>query len=437
MIPQLTNRPGDALVVFGLTGDLGHAELIPGIALLHATGRLDVPVVGVGRTRPDDVGELVRSTLDDTFAARLGTTVDALVDEMDLRFVGGDATESDTWEAVAADLGDVHHPVVYAALPPALLGDVARTLAASSLSDTAHLVLEKPFGDDAASARALYDEITDAVDARYLFLVDHFLAKGTIHNLVSMRRTPILDRSLRREAIESVAVDFPEARGLEGRGSFYESVGVIADVVQNHLLQTVASALCEPVLDRDDPEAIRASRLELLRSIAPIDPGETVLGQYDGYRDVDDVDPDSQVPTFVDTVLHADADRWKDVPIRLRTGKCLTPGPFEVTWRFEESVPTVAREARARLQPDAAFEIDLAGLDPSTHGTVTTTACAPIDAEHGERDAYAVVLGDALAGSRRHMSSIDEIVACWKIVEPILGTPRDLQTYRRGSRGPS
>lgn len=410
---------GDALVVFGLTGDLGHDELLPAIVLLHATGRLGVPVIGVGRTEPDDVDALLRDAIDDSLARRANATIDELIDAIDLRFVAGDATEAATWDDIADELGDVACPVVYAALPPALLGEVAKSLSVSRLPERTRLVLEKPFGNDRSSAAELYDEITGHLDAERLFLVDHFLAKAPIRALPIIRSSAALAPLLGAERVEAVTVDFPEAGGLEGRGSFYESVGVVADVVQNHLLQTVAQALVEP----------GGSRVDLLRAIAPIDPTATVLGQYDGYLDLDDVDDDSTVPTLLDTVLTIDTDRWRGVPVRLRTGKRVASAPFAITWRLAGDPPTAVT---AEMKPSPSISIELNSLDPDTHGVVTAPARLDLPGDHGALDAYAVVLHDALCGERHHMASIDEIVECWRIVEPILGDPDELLVYPPG-----
>ena len=312
----------DALVVFGLTGDLGHDDLLPAIVLLHATGRLGIPVIGVGRHAPDDIDQVLREVIGPDLAARTGSTVDRLVGDIDLRFVEGDATESDTWKRIDAELGDVRLPVVYAALPPALLGELAACLTESALPGTTRLVLEKPFGHDRSSAIELHEQITDQVDEDRLYLVDHFLAKASVRNLVTFRRSPIIDLALNADHLESITVEFPEPGGLDVRGSFYEGVGgVVPDVVQNHLLQTVACALLDPPPTPATADALRRARVELLQRIAPIDPADAVLGQYRGYRDVDDVADDSTVPTFLDAGLTIDAPRWADIPVRLRSGK--------------------------------------------------------------------------------------------------------------------
>jgi glucose-6-phosphate 1-dehydrogenase len=425
----------DALVVFGLTGDLGHDELLPAIVLLHATGRLGIPVIGVGRSAPDDIGQVLRDVVTPSLAARAGSTVDRLVGDIDLRFVEGDATDADTWKRIDAELGDVKLPAVYAALPPALLGEVAACLADSALPDTARLVLEKPFGHDRSSAIDLHEQITERVDEDRLLLVDHFLAKASIRNLVTFRRSPIIDLALMADHLDSITIEFPEPGGLEGRGSFYEGVGgVVPDVVQNHLLQTVACALLDPPPTPATADAMRRARVELLQRIAPIDPDDTVLGQYRGYRDVDDVDDDSTVATFLDAGLSIDAPRWDGVPVRLRTGKRVADGPFEITWHLADRVGGLPNSVRARLKPNASVQIDLARLDADTHGTTTAVACTPVEADHGALDAYATLLGDSILGEQRHMSSIDEIVESWRIVEPILGSPRDLVEYDPGTR---
>lgn len=433
----MTRRPprsdyGDALVVFGLTGDLGHDELLPGLVLLHATGRLGVPVVGVGRNAPDDIEQLLRDAVDPELAARTGLTVDQLVADIELDFVEGDATDAATWTEICERLGDVRLPVVYAALPPALLGEVAERVAASRLPDTCRLVLEKPFGEDRTSAVELHERITDQIDTTRLFLVDHFLAKPAVRNLIDVRRSPLLDLALHAQHLESITIEFPESGGLDGRGSFYEGVGgVVPDVVQNHLLQTVACALASPPDAPSNGAAEREARVDLLRRIAPIDPSRTVLGQYEGYRELDDVDDDSRVPTFVSAELVVDDDRWRDVPVRLRTGKRVADGAFAVDWRLRGD--GFARSVRAQIKPHASVQIDLPELDPHTHGTVTATACTPVRADHGALDAYATVLGDALTGERHHMTSIDEVVEAWRIVEPILGPTDDLRTYAPGT----
>ena len=423
---------GDALVVFGLTGDLGYDELLPGIVLLHATGRLGVPVVGVGRNAPDDIEQLLRDAIDPELAARTGQTIDRIVADIDLGFVEGDATEARTWRDIHDAIGDVRLPVVYAALPPALLGDVAEQVAASPLPDSCRLVLEKPFGDDRASAVELHERITARIDPARLFLVDHFLAKAAVRNLLDVRRSPVLDLALRREHLESITIEFPEPGGLDGRGSFYEGVGgVVPDVVQNHLLQTVANALASPTTAPSGSDDERAARVEALRRISPIEPSRTVLAQYQGYRDLDDVDDESQVPTLLATELEIDDDRWRDVPIRLRTGKRVAAGAFAVEWRLRGDGRS--RSIRAQIKPNASVQIDLDELDPHTHGAVTATACTPVRSDHGALDAYATVLGDALDGQRHHMTSIDEVVESWRIVEPVLGDPADLQFYAPGT----
>jgi glucose-6-phosphate 1-dehydrogenase len=434
----MNDRPrprADALVVFGLTGDLGHDELLPAIVLLHATGRLGIPVIGVGRSAPDDIGQVLRDVVGPDLAARAGSTVDRLVEDIDLRFIEGDAAERDTWARIDAELGDARLPAVYAALPPALLGEVATCLADSALPDTTRLILEKPFGHDRSSAIDLHEQITERVDEERVYLVDHFLAKASVRNLVTFRRSPIIDLALHADHLESITVEFPEPGGLEGRGSFYEGVGgVVPDVVQNHLLQTVACALLDPPPTPASIDAMRRARVELLQQIAAIDPDDAVLGQYRGYRDVDDVDDDSTVPTFLDATLSIAAPRWADVPVRLRTGKRVADGPFEISWNLADRAGGLPHAVRARLSPTASVQIDLSCLDPDTHGTTTSVACTPVEADHGGLDAYATLLGDAIVGEQRHMSSIDEIVECWRIVDPLLGAAKHLVEYDPGAR---
>lgn len=434
------DRPtrADALVVFGLTGDLGRSELLPALWELHATERLGIPVVGVGRDHPGDdrLRSMLRDCLPDDDAARLGVDAAGQVDEIDLRFVAGDVADATTWSDLADELDGCERVVVYAALPPDLLAQVAERMSASDLA-AARLVVEKPFGHDADSARELHREIDRHIGAERLFIVDHFLAKASVELMTTTRwGNPILAAALRAPHVAEVRVDFPEAGGVDGRGSFYDSVGVVADVVQNHLLQTLTLALMDPPAD-DGAAALSDVRRELLGSIRPLRPDEVVLGRYEGYRDVEDVPADSDTATAFVGRFHVDHPAWTGVPVIVRTGKRLPATGFHVSFRIRlpgsEAINVVrfvhGDEPRIELDLNAPGD-DAGGIDRPADGERSVTTEIDLPAGHGPLRAYATMLDSALAGDRRHFADVDEVVEAWRIVEPIEGPRRPaVRTY--------
>ena len=451
-MPSRTSAPtadrADALVMFGLTGDLGAKKLLPALYELAAAGRLGIPVIGVGRSAHSDgdLSEMLRDALDGYRPAG-GDDVDQdVAASIDISYLSGDSTEQSTFDELAERLAGRERPVVYAALPPGIFGDVARGIAVSPLPDTTRLVTEKPFGRDTGTARQLHDEINDALGADRLFIVDHFLAKSAIENMSTVRTTnPLIANSMCAQFVESIEVVMDERGDVEGRGSFYESVGAIDDVVQNHLLQTLAVLTMERPVDESD-SAYHGARSELLEAIAPFTPERAVFGQYAGYRDHDDVADDSGVETFARVETTIDNDRWRGVPVRIRTGKALAEDRTEaiITLRCDPDLgdDQIRNRVRFTIKPNASVAFDLGTLDPDTHEAATHTAkpttvyaCGPDD--HGELGDYAVMFDNALAGATRHFARIDDVVAAWRIVEPLHTGPKSLITYEPGTDGAS
>lgn len=433
-------RDADALVMFGITGDLGDKKLLPALAELAAAGRLDHPVVGVGRREiaPDELADRLRSAIDER--ADDSPLDPGIVDELDLHYVSGDATDPATFDSVLDVIGPCAQPVVYGALPPSLFGDLARALDASDMPDVTRLVVEKPFGENAESARELYDDITTTLDPDRLFIVDHFLAKPAIENLLTVRtKNALLANSLRQGLVERVDLVFAEDGGVDGRGSFYESVGALRDVVQNHLLQELALATMDPP-DDDSVDAYVAARRRLLESIRPADPTLAIRGQYDGYRDLDDVDAASDVETFVGLELRIDREPWRDVPITITTGKRLADPRNVLTITLADSclagrhVPNNRIEFAIKPTPSVAF--DLAMLDPETHRPVRVRVSHDHRDDHGLLSDYAVMLDNAKRGERRHFADIEGIVAAWHVIDPLLVDPPPLERYAPGTDGP-
>ncbi len=356
------NEPiADALVLFGLTGDLGEKKLFPAIVELARAGLLTGPVIGVGRSeRTDD--DLWRMLIDAT-----GDEGRSLRGDLDLGYLAGDSADETTYRALADRLGDVRCPVVYAALPPDLFAGVATGLDAAGLADRARLVVEKPFGRDAAGARELFDRLAVSIAPDRIFAVDHFLAKSSVENLLAFREgNPMIEAALRRGVVKRVELTMAESFGVDGRGSFYDGVGALRDVVQNHLLQTLAVLLMEPPGDRS-AQALADARSDLLAAIRPIDPARTVRGQFDGYLDIDGVDDDSATETYLAVELFVDSDRWRGVPVFLRTGKELAESYTEAVITFAED-PNPSR-LRLGLKPSPTIVLELSVLDADHHGS--------------------------------------------------------------------
>ena len=435
----------DALVMFGLTGDLGDKKLLPALLELARAGELDMPVIGVGRSDHSD--DELRRMLAEATATDRDDDDDGAGAGIDLSYISGSADDDATYDALVERLNGASCPVIYAALPPALFGDVAEAIAQSALPNTTRLVLEKPFGEDAASAQQLYDTIDAAIGADCLFLVDHFLAKAEVEALpVIMAGNPIINGAIGSGMVSSIDIEMLETDGLEGRGSFYESVGAIDDVVQNHMVQMLAAAVMHAPEDDTDGAYLRA-RAAALRSIETVRADDVVLGQFDGYRDLDDVAADSTTETFVDASTFVHDQRWGRVPIRLRTGKQMATESTAITIRWNNAAVGDAaggdggwdgaapNSIRYQVKPDPHIEISISTLDPLHHAATPLALSAELPDSHGPLDEYARMLLDAIVGRRRHFAQIDDVVESWRIVAEMrnAGPPRP---YRPGSLGP-
>ncbi len=421
----MTSSP---LVLFGLTGDLGKKKLFPALVELARAGKLGGPVIGVGRSEHSD-DDLWDMLIDSTDESSLDVK-----DRLDLSYLVGDSQDPATYASLCERIGDgstqggrageTAAPVVYAALPPDLFGGVARGIGESKLGAATRLVLEKPFGNDSASARTLFDDITSHVPEENVFAVDHFLAKAEVEHLATFRyRNTLIDAGFDRRSVDRIEVTMAEAFGVDGRGDFYESVGAIRDVVQNHLLQMIAVLMMETPDDETAASFDRA-RAQLLDAMVPLSPSGVILGQFAGYRDLEDVASDSNVETFVAARLAVDNDRWRGVDILLRTGKELESTTTQIV------VCLGTNRIRFGVKPDPAvvLELEVAGE------MVDLVACGPRG--HGSLGDYATMLAGALSGDQRHFAQIHDIVRAWEIVDPILGREVQPSVYEPGSRGP-
>lgn len=439
--------PGDVLVLFGASGDLSRRKLFPALYELERSERLDVPVVGVGRTEIDDAGfrDHGRAALEE-----FGPELDEAVLERllaRLRFVSGDYRDAAMFDRLAESLDGAKRPVAYLAVPPALFDDVASGLARVGLNEGGRIVVEKPFGRDFASAVELNEILHRHFDESSVFRIDHFLGKEPVQNLMVFRfANAILEPVWNRNHIASVQVTMAEAFGIEGRGGFYDDVGALRDVVQNHLLQIVSLLAMEPPVSKH-PDALRDEKVKVMRATKALTSADIVRGQYRDYRDEDGVDPASDTETFVAVRLEIDSWRWAGVPFIIRAGKGLATTATEVVVEFRQPPSAIfddggapsANVLRFRMKPDDVITLTMQAKVPGLGMTAR-----PVDLEvdydealgGGSADAYERLLGDALAGDARLFARQDSVEESWRIVEDVLTDAPPVALYERGSWGP-
>jgi glucose-6-phosphate 1-dehydrogenase len=349
----------DALVLFGATGDLAYKKIFPALLSMTRRGHLDMRVIGVSKS--DWTVEDLRARVRESVEAH-GPVDQAALEKLcrRLRYVSGDYRDPATFDALRKELGDAAAPLHYLAIPPSLFGTVVEALGRSGCARAARVVVEKPFGRDLASARALNATLHKVFDEASVFRIDHYIGKEAVQNLLVFRfQNTFLEPIWNRNYVESVRITMSESFGVEGRGRFYEEVGAIRDVVQNHLLQVVAFLAMEPPSPAY-PESVRDEKAQLFRSIRPLSPADLVRGQYRGYRSEEGVDPRSDVETYAAIRLHIDSWRWDGVPFFIAAGKRLAVTATEalVTLRrppLSELSPSEANYLRFRLGPDTAI----------------------------------------------------------------------------------
>ena len=449
--PRNHQPRADALVLFGATGDLAKRKLFPALYGLEQHGELDVPVVGVARSDWTDEA-FCQNAHDSIIAAEPHAeagVMDALLKRLDL--IQGDYADQATWESLRDTL-DGHgskHAVFYMAIPPSMFPEVAKRLASVGLHERGRIVVEKPFGRDLASAQELNETLHSVFPEERIFRIDHYLGKESVEDLLVFRfSNTMLEPIWNRRYVRSVQVTMSETIGVEGRGSFYDGVGAIRDVVQNHLLQVVSLLAMEPPAGPES-KFLQDEKSKVLAAMKPIDPKDLVRGQYVGYRDEPGVAADSNVETFAAAKLEIDSWRWAGVPWYVRAGKGLTESATEAVVEFhspprmlfdEAGGPAPSRNlVRLRLGKRDGVTFTLQAKTPGEHlDSQNVDVAVDFAAALGERrEAYERLLGDALVGSSRRFARQDVVETTWSVVQPALDTPGPVHPYFRGSWGPA
>ena len=442
----MTASHSDALVLYGVTGDLAHKMIFPALYALAKRGVLKVPVIGVAF--PKWSLAQLHSRVKDSIKRSTGIdNQQALHHFLSLlSYVSGDYNDPGTFQNIKVALGGARRPAHYLAIPPSLFGTVIMGLGAADLAKHARVIVEKPFGRDLASAREL-NRVAHSVFAEdAIFRIDHYLGKEAIMNILYFRfANSFLEPIWNRNYVASVQITLSEDFGVENRGSFYETAGCLRDVIQNHLFQIVSLLAMEPPAYRGYG-AVHSEKAKIFQAMRPLQPDDLVRGQYAGYRKEAEVAKNSDVETFCALRLFIDSWRWDGVPWYLRSGKCLAETACEILVElkpppqslFADTAPATGRAnyLRFRLSPDSAIAIAAQVKHPGKEFVGDQRELYLVEEQAGGESPYERLLGDAMAGDGALFTREDAVEAAWAVVDAVLKKHHRARPYKRGSWGP-